>query len=77
VVSTTVGAEGLNAIDGQHMMLRDTPRAFADAVIDLLENPAKGAKMGHVGREWVAANHAWSHSAALLRQAYAELGVSA
>ena len=32
VVSTSVGCEGLNAVDGQHMLVADTPEAFANAV---------------------------------------------
>lgn len=35
VVTTTIGAEGMGLVDGQHMLLADTPRAFADAVIRL------------------------------------------
>lgn len=73
VVSTNIGAEGLDAVDGQHMLLRDTPSAFADAVIDLLEQPERGAAIGRAGREWVAANHGWGHSAALIKKAYADL----
>jgi len=35
VVTTTIGAEGMGLVDGQHMLLADTPGAFADAVIRL------------------------------------------
>jgi glycosyltransferase involved in cell wall biosynthesis len=35
VVTTTIGAEGMGLVDGQHMLLADTPEAFADAVIRL------------------------------------------
>ncbi len=73
VVSTTVGAEGLDAIDGEHMLLRDTPQAFADAICDLLDDPALGERLGHQGRDWVMKHHAWTHSAALLRDAYDKL----
>ncbi|NDJ77233.1 MAG: glycosyltransferase, partial [Chloroflexi bacterium] len=73
VISTTVGAEGLDAVDGEHMLLRDSPRAFADAIIDLLENPALGAQLAENGRRWVVQHHAWSRSAALLRKAYDKL----
>ncbi len=73
VVSTTVGAEGLDAVDGEHMLLRDTPQHFADAVVALLEDPALGAALGRQGREWVLGQHAWAHSAALLRDAYDKL----
>ena len=31
VVSTTIGAEGLGAVDGEHLLLGDTPERFAEA----------------------------------------------
>ncbi len=73
VVSTSVGAEGLGAVDGEHMLIRDTPQDFADAVIDILENPQLGEELGERGRAWVEERHAWAHSAALLRTAYDKL----
>ena len=73
VVSTSVGAEGLGAVDGQHMLIRDTPRAFADAIVDILDDPALGAEIGERGRQWVTETHAWTHSASLLHDTYAKL----
>ncbi len=70
VVSTTVGAEGLNPVDGEHMLLRDSPGAFAEAILALLNDPARGQQIGRAGRQWVVKQHAWSHSAALLRETY-------
>jgi polysaccharide biosynthesis protein PslH len=73
VVSTTVGCEGLGAVDGEHMLIRDDPGAFAEAVIDLLEDPALAKHIGEKGRAWVEENHAWAHSADLVREIYREL----
>ena len=73
VVSTIVGAEGLNAVDGQHMLLRDTPQAFADAILQILDHPELGAQIGQQGRAWVVKHHAWAHSAALLADTYRQL----
>jgi glycosyltransferase involved in cell wall biosynthesis len=73
VISTTVGAEGLGAVDGEHMLLRDDPRAFAAAIVQVLDDPEFGAELGQRGRRWVERHHAWSHSAALLRDAYDQL----
>ena len=70
VVSTTVGAEGLNATDGTQMLLRDSPQAFASAIIELLNDPARGAAMGREGRAWVENRHGWAYSAAQLRAVY-------
>jgi glycosyltransferase involved in cell wall biosynthesis len=39
VVATTKGAEGLNVHHREHLLIADTPRAFADAILELLENP--------------------------------------
>ncbi len=73
VISTTIGAEGLHAVDGQHLLLRDTAESFADAIVSLIEDPAQAAALGRTGREWVVSTHAWEHSAALLRAAYEKL----
>lgn len=73
VVSTSLGCEGLGATDGEHMLIRDDPQGFADAVITLLDNSDQGQAMGKAGREWVVQKHAWSHSANLVHNAYVEL----
>ncbi len=40
VVSTTVGAEGLDVEDGVHLLVADDPRRFADACLQLLSDTA-------------------------------------
>jgi len=50
VVSTSIGAEGLPAVNGQHLMLADTPEAFAQAVTALLESPDERRRLGQAGR---------------------------
>ena len=32
-VSTSIGAEGLDLVDGEHLLLRDDPEAFAAATV--------------------------------------------
>ncbi|MFW6098077.1 MAG: glycosyltransferase [Chloroflexota bacterium] len=39
VVATAKGAEGLDAVDGRHLLLADEPQAFAAAVVRLLLQP--------------------------------------
>lgn len=73
VVSTTIGAEGLNAINGKQMLLADTPQAFADAVLHLIDEPTLAQNLRTAGRAWVMAHHAWEHSAALISEAYQRL----
>jgi glycosyltransferase involved in cell wall biosynthesis len=73
VVSTTLGAEGLGAVDKEHMLIADSPQAFAEAVLRLLDQPNLAAHLAQTGRAWVVENHSWQRSAALLIAAYQEL----
>ena len=68
-----LGAEGLGAVSGRHMLIADSPRAFADAVLKVLTDPEEAARMGRHGRNWVVERHAWSRSAALVADAYHRL----
>lgn len=45
VVATTKGAEGLDVQHGLHLLLADTPQAYADAVVRLLQSPAEGRSL--------------------------------
>ena len=35
IVSTSIGCEGLDAVDGDNILIRDTPAGFADVVNQL------------------------------------------
>jgi glycosyltransferase involved in cell wall biosynthesis len=59
VVSTTVGAEGLRVEPGRHILLADTPEAFADAVLWLLFNPSAAAQMATAAKALVTENNDW------------------
>ena len=59
VVSTPVGAEGLDVHDGRDIILADTPSRFADAVIDLLRDPERRRRLEVAATE-VAARYDWS-----------------
>lgn len=60
VVSTRVGAEGLDVVDGTHLRLADEPGAFADAMAGLLGAPELRASLGRAGREHVRALFDWA-----------------
>jgi glycosyltransferase involved in cell wall biosynthesis len=59
VVSTTIGAEGLNAQDGEHLSIADDPSQFAATVQALLEDPARGRAMGEAGRALYLDRYTW------------------
>jgi len=65
VVSTTLGAEGLDLSHGREILLEDDPRAFAEAVALLLTDPARAIAMGAAARTAIEENYSIP---ALLRQ---------
>jgi glycosyltransferase involved in cell wall biosynthesis len=50
IVSTRLGAEGLEFEDGREIMLRDTPQALADACVQLLQSASSAQRMGLAAR---------------------------
>lgn len=60
VVSTTIGAEGLPVIDGETIIIADTPGSFAHAVLEMLVSPEKGGEIALIGREKLVAEHGWA-----------------
>ncbi|HPQ13780.1 MAG TPA: glycosyltransferase family 4 protein [Bryobacteraceae bacterium] len=50
VVSTSLGAEGLPVRSGEHLLLADSPEAFAEAVSRLLASPEERLRLGRAGR---------------------------
>lgn len=45
IVSTTLGAEGIPVIDGEHILIADEPREFANAILQLLDDTALAKKL--------------------------------
>jgi glycosyltransferase involved in cell wall biosynthesis len=59
VVSTSFGAEGLDGKDGEHLLIRDQPDSFADAVLHLLSSPEDRARIGRAGRRLYELCYTW------------------
>ena len=59
VVSTSIGAEGLPARDGENIRLADDARNFADAVSRLLASPDLRRQLGQAGRALFEAEFTW------------------
>jgi glycosyltransferase involved in cell wall biosynthesis len=57
VVSTTVGAEGIDLKDGEEILLRDDPDSFAEACIRLLTDNALASRMGRSARAVIEKQH--------------------
>jgi sugar transferase (PEP-CTERM/EpsH1 system associated) len=59
VVSTAIGAEGLNVEHGTHILLADDPRAFASSVLGLIDDPDWCRKLAIQGRWLVERQYGW------------------
>jgi glycosyltransferase involved in cell wall biosynthesis len=59
MVSTTMGAEGIDARDGEHLLLADGTDAFTDAVLRLLGDPALRHRLAAGGRELAETVYDW------------------
>ena len=63
VVSTSVGAEGLPLVNGQHYLCADGAEEFARATVSLLADPRRRKALGASGRELVQAHYSWGNVA--------------
>lgn len=59
VVATAKGAEGLDVIDRQHLLLADDANAFAEAIVSLLRDERFAEALGCSGHELVAGKYDW------------------
>lgn len=60
VVSTTIGAEGLEGTNEDHFLLADDPAAFTEAVSSLLASEPDRARLGVAGRQLFEQRYTWS-----------------
>jgi polysaccharide biosynthesis protein PslH len=59
VISTSKGAEGLDVLDGEHLLLADQPRAFAEAVIRVLSDSTLGRSLAANAKQLVQEKYDW------------------
>jgi glycosyltransferase involved in cell wall biosynthesis len=73
IVSTALGAEGIDAVPGRDILIADGPREFADSVVRLLEDPGLAERLGQSGRKLAVDRYAWSSAALQLERFCREL----
>lgn len=57
VVSTSIGASGLNAHPGENILIADTAHDFADAIAQLLDDPRLATRIAAKGLETFVRDH--------------------
>jgi len=60
VVSTPIGAEGLDLVDGEHALIAAEPQAFADAVLRIFSDRGLCEKLSRNGLRLVQERYEWS-----------------
>lgn len=70
VVSTTIGCEGLGVRHGENILIADTPRDFASAVVRALGDELLRHRLGAAGRALVESKYSWQRIVGQLDQAY-------
>ena len=59
IVSTPIGAEGIELRDGENILIADDPGSFADATVRVLTDSDLNHQLRTEGRRWVEQNYAW------------------
>ncbi len=59
IVSTSIGAEGIEAEHGKHLLIADTPDDFAKAVVSILQDPSLADILGQNARQLVCERYSY------------------
>jgi glycosyltransferase involved in cell wall biosynthesis len=70
IVSTTLGAEGIDAVPGRDILIEDEPVAFANQISRLLTDPGLAARIGQSARRLATERYGWSEAAKALEGFY-------
>lgn len=73
VVTAPAVASSMGAVPGEHLVTAKTAGEYSDAVVSLLEDGPRRARIGRAGREYVLASFDWKKSAAQLERLLAEV----
>ncbi|MBI4925239.1 MAG: glycosyltransferase [Bdellovibrio sp.] len=70
VISTPLGAEGLNLMSGQGIVLASTPKEFSEKINYFVKHTYEQQRCANDGRETVIREYDWSVVAAQLKEAW-------
>jgi glycosyltransferase involved in cell wall biosynthesis len=75
VVTTTKGAEGLDVVDGEHVLIAHSPEEFADAIGELHTSPETSSALVTRARLLVGSRHSAASARRAVESALAQLPV--
>jgi glycosyltransferase involved in cell wall biosynthesis len=73
IVSTSLGAEGIEAVPGRDILIGDDPSSFADAVNRVLAEPSLALQIGEGARRLAVERYSWGGAARALEVFYRRL----
>jgi sugar transferase (PEP-CTERM/EpsH1 system associated) len=68
VVSTSLGCEGINVRDGEHLLVADDPQSFADAVSRLLDDRPAARRLGEAAHQLAVDQYSWERAGETLEE---------
>ena len=74
IVSTTIGAEGIETQPEQNILIADTASAFVQAVIRVIREPALAQQLSQAGRQTIIDKYDWQKIYPAWDEVYAEMG---
>jgi polysaccharide biosynthesis protein PslH len=72
VVSTSIGCEGLDVVDGRHILVADGVKQFADCIVRLLTDKALYQQLATEARKFVVMKYDWDLIASHLLDVYSK-----
>lgn len=72
IVSTSIGAEGLDVEDGKNILIADDPQEFADKTVEVLTTPALRQRLEQYARETVK-KYSWETITPRLQRIYSDV----
>ena len=73
VVSTDIGAEGIDYVDGENILIANSPQDLSAAVVRLLRDREECFRIGAAGRRLVERSYSWDSAAEVMRTEMAQI----
>jgi len=73
VVSSVIGAEGLDVTHGENILVGDNPEVFANLTVELMTNKALSEKLAVTARTFVERHYSWDQIADVMSDIYLRL----
>lgn len=73
MVVTPQANEGINAVDGEHLIIAESAQDFAAEVVHLLENPVRRDQLGTAAREFIKNKWTWEAHLKELEQSFMKI----